>query len=197
MQTYSASITVSLLAIVTMLPAASGPSLPTSLAPSPSALEGIQLVDQAGRPIAANSFGSGPVLINFVFTKCPVACPRQTQELRSIFEALPPEARARVQFLSITVDPEHDSPEALRSFAARMKVTMPNWRFATGKPAEIRRLLQRMSVMDPSKVNPQPIDHRLTLFLFNREGLPVIRYHGSPIDRERLAADLTQLARLP
>lgn len=162
----------------------------------PASLHGITLIDHHGRKVAANSFGAGPVLVQFLFTHCPAACPLQTKHLAAVRHALPPDVRSKVQFLSITVDPRQDRPAVLADFARKMGADEPGWRFATGDASMVNRLLQRLNVLDASKPNPQPVDHRLNLYLYDRTGQPVIRYAGNPVDQARLVADLTQLARL-
>ena len=162
----------------------------------PAALAGIRLTDHRGRVVQPASFGKGPMLLNFIFTSCPSACPVQVKELVAVHRALPADVKDKVQFLSITVDPATDKPAALASFAKRLGADVAGWRFATGQPAEITQLLKRLQVMNPQKENPQPSDHRLTLYLFNAEGIPVVTYNGAPVDKQRLVEEITQLTRL-
>lgn len=169
---------------------------PKSKGVLPPVLSGVQLTDQHGKLIRPASFGNGPLLLNFIFTHCSAACPIQVKELLAVHRALPADVRDKVQFLSVSVDPANDTPQALANFAKQLGADVAGWRFATGNPAQIAQLLERMQVMNPTKSQPQPADHRLTLYLFNPAGIPVISYVGAPVDKQRLIEELTQLARL-
>jgi protein SCO1/2 len=81
------------------------------------------------------------VLINFMFTTCTELCPRATASLAGFQAALGEHAGRDVFMISITVDPEHDTPAVLKEYAQRFHVG-PGWTFLTGKAADIE-LIQR------------------------------------------------------
>jgi protein SCO1 len=169
---------------------------PAPMKGQPVVLQQVQLTDHHGNRIKPSSFGKGPLLVNFIFTRCPMACPVQTRELAKIWRALPSDVQASAQFLSISVDPANDTPEKLAAYASRMATDIDGWRFATGDPAQVNQLLKRMRILDPSKPNPQPLDHTLNLYLFDPTGTLIITYNGAPVDRTRLIEELTQLTRM-
>lgn len=74
-----------------------------------------------------------PCLVAFMFTRCPSVCPRLTQQMKSISEALDAK-KLRAQLLSISVDPEFDRPEILAAYAAKMGINTRSWSFLTGDP---------------------------------------------------------------
>src|SRR5689334_10917613 len=74
-------------------------------------LAGVLLTDQEGAPLEPEAYQGKVLVLNFLFTSCPVVCPRQTRGLSEVQRALPPEVRDRVRFLSISVDPENDTPQ--------------------------------------------------------------------------------------
>ncbi len=88
-----------------------------------------ELVDQTGATVRRADFAGRPWLANFIFTRCPAVCPRMTQQMRAVAEALP--AGAPVRIASFSVDPEHDTPEVLAEFAAKHGAT-GDWLFLTG-----------------------------------------------------------------
>lgn len=161
----------------------------------PAVLKGVELRDQRGQAVDASSLQRRPVLLNFVFTGCSSTCPVQVHELAELHRALPDEVRTTVRFLSITVDPVHDTPQSLSAFARRMGADLPGWRFATGAPAQIEALTARMQAFDPRRGPAQPQDHRTSLYLFDASGALVQRFAGVPVDRIRLADELSRLAR--
>ncbi len=170
------------------------PALPFALRAEPAALRGVALQDQRGKPVTPASLNGRVLLLNFVYTGCSATCPTQVRELAALHDALPPAARAASEWLSVSVDPQNDTPAALAEFARRMGAERSGWRFATGAPAQVDALLDRMRVMDPARSPARPEDHRTSLYLFDARGELVMRFAGVPVDRARLQREITQLA---
>lgn len=160
----------------------------------PSPLHGLTLQDQAARRIEPAAYRGRTLLLNFVFTGCSTTCPTQTLELAALRRSLPPDLRAQVDFLSVSVDPLADTPATLAAFARRMDADQPGWRFATGAPSHIDTLTQRLAATDPRQPNPGPADHSTALYLFDAAGVLRQRYAGVPVDRPRLARELAEVA---
>ena len=160
----------------------------------PAPLAGLQLQDHRLQPLGAAQLAGRPVLLHFVFAGCTRVCPLQLQELRQLHEALPPAARARVRFLSVTVDPLSDTPASLADFARRQGTDRAGWHFVSGAPAQVHRLLDRLQAFDPRATAPVPDDHRDALYLYAPDGRLLQRFRGTPVDRARLADELTRLA---
>jgi protein SCO1/2 len=97
--------------------------------------------------------------------------------------------------LSVSVDPSNDTPATLAAFARRMEAELPGWRFATGDPNDVERLIRRMQVLDPRAAQAQPADHRTSLYLFDGSGTLIQRYRGVPVDRARLTDEVSRLHR--
>jgi protein SCO1/2 len=109
-----------------------------------------QLVDSQGRRITRATFAGKPLLITFIFTRCPIPnfCPLMTNNFREIQQALAeaPDRQANVQLLSISFDSAFDTPEVLAQYAALHTRDSDQWRFATGSAEETQRLTQAFSV---------------------------------------------------
>lgn len=160
----------------------------------PAALRDLHLLDQSARRIEPATLDGRVLLLNFVFTGCSTSCPLQTHELAELRRSLDARVRERSAFLSVSVDPLNDTPAVLAAFAHRLGAEQPGWRFATGSPAQVHTLLERMQALDPRRPQPAPADHRTSLWLFDREGNLVQRYSGTPVDRRRLADEIGRLA---
>lgn len=89
------------------------------------------------------------VLINVVFTNCEDACPLITQKLKDVRKRLT-EAGKDVWFVSISNDPERDSPQALKKFAQEQGVDEARWVFLTGGKEAIGTVLGRLGQMSRS-----------------------------------------------
>src|SRR5262249_23632041 len=83
------------------------------------------------------------VLINFVFTTWPGVCPTMTSNLRKVQELLGDRVGNDMNMISITVDPEVDTPDALKKYAASFGVK-PGWYFLTGPRTELDQVLRKL-----------------------------------------------------
>ena len=111
-----------------------------------------RLVTQDGREVAFYSdvLKDHVVLVNLVFTHCTDACPTQSAKVAAV-QALVGSSDPRLRFVSISVDPERDTPAALAAFAANFGAG-PNWTFLTGRKSDVDDVLRRLgqSTTDPA-----------------------------------------------
>jgi len=102
------------------------------------------------------------VLINFVYTNCDNGCPLITEQLAQVKDKLGERFGREIFFISISTDPERDSPAALQAFAEKLKVVHPGWQFLTGAKADIDRIITRLG-----QYSPEPEDHSTLLLAGN------------------------------
>ncbi len=106
------------------------------------------------------------VVINFIYTECPDACPLETARLTEVYEILGNRVGDDVFFYSISIDPETDTPEVLADYAKRYQ-TGPGWLFLTGVSEEIE-LLRRKLGLYIDEINKDPTDHNLSMIIGNQ-----------------------------
>lgn len=160
----------------------------------PAPLRGIVLQDHRGQTVSPASLDGRVLVLHFVYTTCSATCPTQVKELAAVHDALPEAVRAATRWLSVSVDPLSDTPATLAAFARRLDADRPGWRFATGTPAQVQRLADRMAAFERSGRAPRPEDHRSAIWLYDTRGELVLRLAGAPLDRTRLQREITQLA---
>ncbi len=80
------------------------------------------------------------VVVSFVYTSCSDLCPILTARLADVKDKLGDAVGHDIFFISMTVDPEHDTPEMLKAFADAFDATAPGWRFVTGQPEDIKAI---------------------------------------------------------
>jgi protein SCO1/2 len=97
----------------------------------------VTLTDATGARVGlASVLGrEGPVMLQFIFTTCPAVCPVMSATFAAVQNRLGPEAE-KVRLVSISIDPEHDTPGRLREYARRFKAG-PRWLFLTGELDDI------------------------------------------------------------
>ena len=155
-----------------------------------------RFTDQQGAAFGPEMLAGQPWVADFIFTRCPTVCPLMTERLA----ALQPKLGERVHLVSVSVDPDFDTPEQLRAFAAQHGAVSPRWHFLTGDSAAIQR-----AVTDGFKialVHDGPSDdvanliHGVHVVLVDGQGRIRGYYDSSDPDAlQRLARDAQQLAR--
>jgi protein SCO1/2 len=92
----------------------------------------LALVDQAGQPLALSDLRGKVVLLTFIYSSCSDVCPLITVAMAAIQHRLTEAERERIFFLSVTTEPEVDTPEVLRAYAHRHNADLTSWAFLTG-----------------------------------------------------------------
>ena len=153
-----------------------------------------RLTDQDGNPLALEDLRGKLVLLDFIYTHCSGPCPILTGVHADLQRALDPALRARVRFVSISLDPVRDTPAALREYAAKRGADTSGWSFLTGPPDEIAKVLSAYGV--GSQREPEgTIAHLVITFLIDADGRIVRRYVGLEHDVAELKGDLEALAK--
>lgn len=106
------------------------------------------------------------VVINFIYTSCPDSCPLETARLAEVQAILGDRVGRDVFMYSITIDPQHDTPEVLKKYAERYQIA-PGWLFLTGKEADITLLRKKLGLYIP-EIQDGSNDHNLSLIIGNQ-----------------------------
>jgi len=94
------------------------------------------------------------VAVNLIYTTCKYACPLETARMRQVQQVLGDRMGKDVFFYSITIDPEHDTPEVLKDYAEKFHAG-PGWLFLTGKQADIDLIQRKVGLYStPDPKNP-------------------------------------------
>jgi protein SCO1/2 len=96
----------------------------------------LRMINQFGKQVSLDDAKNKVLLFNFFFTRCPSICPGLTKNMKKLQQSFVKNPEI-VQFISISVDPEHDSFPALRKFADRFGVNHDSWWFVTGDKKDI------------------------------------------------------------
>lgn len=113
----------------------------------------------------------GPVFLQFIFTTCPTICPVMSGTLSAAQAKLGNEA-ARVRMISISIDPEQDTPERLREYARKFKAG-PQWVFLTGDLEKIVAVQKSFDAYRGNKMRHEPLT-----FMRAAPGKPWLRLDG-------------------
>jgi cytochrome oxidase Cu insertion factor (SCO1/SenC/PrrC family) len=156
-------------------------------------LPDITLLDQHGRKVSLASLKGKPVLFDFIYTSCPGPCLVLTARMKQIANQLGPALGSRVRFVSISVDPEHDQPPQLLTYANNQAANLDGWLFLTGTPKQIDDAMARFNLTRESEADMAP-DHALEFFLVGPDGRALLQYLGNRATSERIASDMERAA---
>lgn len=139
----------------------------------------VALTDQNGAPVRLSDYRGKALLITFIYTRCPLpdACPLLSRKFQMLQPELEKRFGDRAELLSVTFDPEHDTPAVLRDYAERYTNDLSTWRFATGERAEVDRLTDAFGVSTAPEAGQ--ITHSLTTALIGPEGRVQYIWRGS------------------
>ena len=142
-------------------------------------LPAFTLLDQAGHTVSASRFRGKRVVLNFIFTRCPIAtmCPASTLRMASLQKAAREAGVQDFELVSVSMDPEFDTPGVLREYAEVRGLDTTNWSFLTGPDTAVRHLLAQLGVI--REFEGATIKHTLATVLINEQGRIVYRVDGS------------------
>jgi len=110
-------------------------------ATNPEQLTGYTLLERSGEPFGSKQLEGKVHVVSFFFARCPAECWKLNQEVAGLARRYGPQG---VQFVSITVDPEADSPARLREYADKIGADAEDWVFLTGDLDYISRIGQEI-----------------------------------------------------
>lgn len=130
-----------------------------------------RLVNQAGQSVTNQTFAGGAYVTDFFFATCPGICPKLQSNMLKVYQKFP--ADPRLSFLSITIDPAHDTTAVLKDYAERLGVTSAaRWHFASqGDRSQTFELANHLltGVM-PDSLAPGGLAHNGVLALVDDRG---------------------------
>lgn len=137
------------------------------------------LYDQNGTVVQSARFRGKQVMLNFIFTRCPVAtmCPASTMKMMASQQLAKEAGVGNVEFVSITLDPAYDTPGVLKEYAAVRGIDTSNFSFLTGPENAIKDLLAQFGVITAFEGNL--INHTLATVLIDPNGRIIHRADGS------------------
>jgi protein SCO1 len=163
------------------------PPLP-KIAPAPEFV----LTSQDGAPITLADFRGKVVAVTFILTMCTATCPVLTPMMSFVQDQLGNDFGTKIAFVSITVDPERDTPDVLKQYAQAFGADFAGWSFLTGSPEAIREVTHRYGVY-ASKTAEGDVEHTFLTSIVDSRGILRVQYLGVRFDPEEFRRDLLSL----
>jgi protein SCO1 len=182
---------------------------PPADAPAPSASSGFELlkpgeavpdtpfVDQDGRARTFRSFKGSPLVVTFIYTKCPLPtfCPLMDRHFAAMQKPLAADpALGKVHLVTVSFDPVTDTPPVLKAHAKTLNADLTRWTFLTGDRDEIDKFAARFGVSVGRALNDaRDITHNLRTAIVSADGTLLKVYTGNDWSPEQMLADLKHL----
>jgi protein SCO1 len=146
------------------------------------------LTDQKGRSMRLSDLAGEPVAVTFIYTRCPIAtaCPLTTAKFSKLAASLA--AAGFGHLVTITVDPEHDTPPVLDDYAKRAGADPKRWKFLTGDPKAVADVVERFGVLYyPDKGQ---VVHQQGVAVLDAAGRLANIYYGGDWEPEHILRDM-------
>ncbi len=137
---------------------------------------------------------NGKVLVMvMIYTSCKAACPRLVADMRRIKDQIPPELLSDIQMILVSIDPETDTPERLKSFAIENHMNEEPWLFLRGSMESVRDFANVLAVKY-KKISPLDFSHSNIISVFNEKGELAHQQEGLGVDNKETIAKIIELA---
>jgi protein SCO1/2 len=150
------------------------------------------LISQDGVQVSLTELRGKVVAITFIFTRCAATCPLLTPMMSLVQDRLGGDFGSKIAFASITVDPEHDTPETLKLYARAYGADVAGWSFLTGSPPVLADLARRYGVF-AAKTEDGGVDHTFLTSIVDQQGIIRVQYLGVRFDPEEFRRDIVSL----
>jgi protein SCO1/2 len=153
------------------------------------------LTDHRGQPVSLSSLRGKVVAVTFIYTRCPLPdyCPRIMTNLGELRDRFAARLGKDLALLTVTFDPQYDTPEKLASYAQRYKADVPGWHLLTGSAEAIGRVCSLFGV----EFWPEEglITHTLQTAVVDRQGRMVGSVEGKDYSARQLGDFVEQALR--
>ena len=146
-----------------------------------------ELTDQQGKPTRLSDFKGKTVVVNFIYTRCPMpdVCPRLSAGFAFLQKKLAARIGSELILLSITLDPVYDTPQVLSDYAAKWHADKEAWRLLTGSKESVRQVAGQFGLVYWAEEDS--IVHTSATSIINCDGRLVARVEGSGYSVAQLA----------
>jgi len=119
-----------------------------------------------------------------IYTSCKAACPRLVADMRNIEKKIPDNVKNQVHYIMISIDPETDTPERLKSFAIENQMNGEQWTFLQGDMNSVREFANVLAVKY-KQISPMDFSHSNIISVFNPQGELLHQQEGLGVDNNQ------------
>ncbi len=151
------------------------------------------LTNTDGKTVKLTDSNGKVRLLTFIYTRCTSVCPITTFTMSQVESKLKEKGvfGSDVEFVSVTIDPEHDTPQVLAQYAKEYHADPAGWEFLTGPPSEVSKVLKSYQVVAIPQDGGQ-IGHPSLSLLIDRNG-NIRKQYGTLKDADEVTSDILRL----
>ena len=155
------------------------------------------LTNQDAVPVTATDLRGHVWVADVIFTRCAGPCLKMSRQMKALQEGLPPSSKARL--ISLTTDPEYDTPPVLKAYARRFGADPARWEFLTGEKQQIATVVTNSLMLTALEKKPgereTPVDlfiHSTLMVLVDRRGRlrGIFETAGETVDAAATTAEI-------
>ncbi|MFD3450064.1 SCO family protein [Microbacteriaceae bacterium 4G12] len=142
-------------------------------------VQSFQYINQDGKKFGLKDLKGKVWVANFMFTNCQTVCPPMTANL-SRLQKMAAEEKLNVQFVSFSVDPQKDTPEALKAFVQKFTDNTKNWNLLTGYTQDdiTKFAKDNFRALVDKPASQDQVTHSTSFYLVDQQGKVVKKYSG-------------------
>ena len=149
--------------------------------------------NEEGKEIKLKDLKGKVLVVVMIYTTCKVACPRLVADMKGIHDKVPAALQNKVQYVLVSIDPEHDTPDKLKSFAQSREMDSQEWTFLQGSTESVREFANVLAVKY-KEISPMDFSHSNIISVFDPQGNLLYQQEGLGIDNAGTVAAITDAA---
>ena len=157
----------------------------------------VQLQDLEENEFLFSDLEGKVIVLSFIYTNCPDICHITSSKLNLFKNSLDNNLKENLYFISISFDPDRDTPEVLKKHVQHMNLDLSNWIFVTGNQLDIKKVLNAAGIEPIIKSGPDSksytYSHRDRISLVDQDGQIRKHYKGTNFDETELSNDIQTL----
>jgi protein SCO1 len=139
----------------------------------------------SNRPFRLAELRGSFQVLALIFTRCPSVCPTLVHEMQALERAMPAEVSEATRFTLVSIDPAHDTPEALRAYRSKLGLSQAHWTLLRGEPDTVRDLSAILG-FSYSSGDGMSLAHSKLVTVLNRDGEVIHQQESVGADSEKI-----------
>ena len=138
---------------------------------------------QDNKTIEIKDFKGKVTVMVMIYTSCKAACPRLVADMRDIESKMPKDKLSNLNFVLVSIDPEVDTPDRLKTFAKDNFMDAPHWTFLQGTKTTVQEFANVLAVKY-KKIAPMDFSHSNIISVFDKEGVLLHQQEGLGVNNK-------------
>lgn len=148
---------------------------------------------EEGKEIELKELKGKVLVMVMIYTTCKVACPRLVADMQNIAKQIPSKFKEKIQYVLVSIDPAHDSPQVLKEFAIKNLMDGDEWTFLQGNEQTVREFANVLAVKY-KEIAPMDFSHSNIISVFNQTGVLVHQQEGLGVDNKETIEKIIETA---